>query len=99
MCLYLRYFFENLSMLNQISGVNAAVTDLILSYHELNPDFVDELQEEPSPLEFMRYVAKNRPFIVRGVVSQWRAVSRWDAEYLSRVMGDEKVNVAVTPYG
>ncbi|KAI9873922.1 MAG: hypothetical protein M1830_010387 [Pleopsidium flavum] len=86
-------------MLNQIVDVNAAVSNLISSYHELNHDFVDELQEEPSAVEFMRYVAKNRPFIVRGGASQWRAVRKWNAEYLSRVMGDEKVAVAVTPHG
>ncbi|KAF2774077.1 Clavaminate synthase-like protein [Teratosphaeria nubilosa] len=75
------------------------VATLIQTYHELNANVVDELHEEPSALEFMRYVAKNRPFVIRGAASDWKATQAWSAEYLKSVMGGEKVRVVVTPHG
>ena len=75
------------------------LVDLVTTYHELNVTRVDELREEPSALEFMRYVAKNRPFVVRGGAKSWRACQNWNAEYLAKVMKDAEVQVAVTPYG
>lgn len=76
-----------------------AVVSLIGTYHELNAAVVDELQEMPSPLQFHRFVAKNRPFVVRGGASDWEAVQAWDAEYLRLGMAEEKIKVAVTPRG
>lgn len=76
-----------------------ALENLITNYHELNSAVVDELTSEPSALEFMRYVARNRPFVVRGGVAHWFATQRWNADYLRSVMGSSKVNVAVTPAG
>ena len=81
------------------SQLNGAIEDLITSYHELNAGFVEELDAEPSPLEFMRYVAKNRPFVVRGGASSWPAMQKWDCSYLRSVMDGRLVNVAVTPHG
>jgi jumonji domain-containing protein 7 len=75
------------------------IADLITTYHEFNATAIDELHEEPSALEFMRYVAKNRPFVVRGGAKSWKACEAWDATYLSEVMRSEEVQVAVTPYG
>jgi peptidyl-lysine (3S)-dioxygenase / protease len=75
------------------------ISNLISTYHELNANVVDILDEEPSALEFMRFVAKNRPFIVRGAATQWSATRKWDAAYLREVMAEEFVNVAVTPKG
>jgi hypothetical protein len=75
------------------------IADLITAYHEFNAAVIDELHEEPSALEFMRYVAKNRPFVVRGGAKEWKACESWDAAYLSDVMRSEDVQVAVTPYG
>lgn len=75
------------------------LADLITTYHELNATVVDEFHEEPSALEFMRYVAKNRPFVVRGGAKDWKARERWNAAYLAKVMKDAEVQVAVTPYG
>ncbi|KAF2140790.1 uncharacterized protein K452DRAFT_230005 [Aplosporella prunicola CBS 121167] len=74
-------------------------TDLITTYHELNATHIDTLTTEPSPLEFLRYVARNRPFVVRGGAADWPAVRKWDAAYLSSVMGSAAVNVAMTPAG
>ena len=76
-----------------------AIADAINTYHELNTSSVDELEEEPSPLEFMRFIARNRPFIVRDAAGEWDAVNRWNSSYLRKVMCDESVNVAITPLG
>lgn len=52
-------------MASLFADLHSATQDLLETYNDLNPASVDELYEEPSPLEFMRYVAKNRPFVVR----------------------------------
>jgi len=75
------------------------IANTINTYHELNAAVIDELEEEPSPLGFMRYVALNRPFVVRRAATDWKAVQAWDADYIRSVMKHEPVNVAVTPYG
>lgn len=75
------------------------VADAIQTYHELNAAVVDELHDGPSALEFLRFVARNRPFVVRQAASQWPAVQKWDAVYLREVMRDQEVRVAVTPNG
>ena len=82
-----------------VSEVKAALEDLVTTYHELNGDAIDELDEQPSALEFMRYVAKNRPFVVRGGASRWPAVQRWSYQHLIDMMKDSTVNVAITPHG
>jgi len=76
---------------------SAATAELLVTYHELNGD-IEELPE-PSPLSFMRFVARNRPFVVRGGCSTWQAQRKWDATYLQEIMKDTPVNVAVTPHG
>ncbi|KAL0944065.1 phospholipase a2 [Colletotrichum truncatum] len=75
------------------------MTELITTYSELNVAFVDELDEEPSPLEFMRYVARNTPFVVRGAASSWKSNKTWDKEFLLNSFRGQTVNVAVTPFG
>ncbi|TQS32853.1 hypothetical protein Golomagni_06821 [Golovinomyces magnicellulatus] len=79
--------------------IESEITDLITAYNELNPTSVTELESEPSPLEFMRFVARNTPFVVRGGASSWKAVQKWDSKYLLDAMKGQQVNVAVTPYG
>lgn len=76
-----------------------AIAELLKSYHELNADFVDELKALPTPLEFMRYVAANRPFLVRKGISDWPAMSKWTTNHLKREVGSTSVEVAVTPLG
>ena len=71
---------------------------LISAYHSFNGLEVEELQTEPSPLEFMRFVSKNRPFVVRGAILQWPA-SHWSVASLEQTLGDGVVNIAVTPHG
>ena len=79
--------------------MDSAIAEAINSYHELNASIVEELYEEPSPLEFMRYVARNRPFVVRRAAAEWEALRKWNVGYLREVMTDELVNVAITPLG
>ena len=84
---------------NRIPNINEALVELLTSYRDLNGHQVDELDEAPSPLAFMRYVAKNRPFVVRRFALEWPAVKLWNAEYLEKVMGNSLVKVAITPSG
>ena len=78
---------------------NSAVEELIVTFNELNPGHVEELHEDPSPLEFMRSVARNTPFVVRGGASGWKATKKWDAAYLEAALTGQSVRVAVTPRG
>lgn len=75
------------------------IEELITTYNELNSSVIEELTEEPSPLEFMRFVARNTPFVVRGAAADWRATRTWTVGFLKEFLGDEPVNVAVTPAG
>ncbi|KAJ9142741.1 JmjC domain-containing protein 7 [Pleurostoma richardsiae] len=80
-------------------GAADPLAELITSYNELNSSFVEELTEEPSPLDFMRYVARNTPFVIRRGASHWQAATKWNADFLRELLKDETVNVAVTPKG
>lgn len=81
--------------------MNEALNELITSYQELNSTSVDELPNEPTPLEFMRYVAINRPFVVRNCLSHWPAIQKWNFNHLRKVAteGQHEINVAITPHG
>ncbi|KAI9852195.1 MAG: hypothetical protein M1838_001431 [Thelocarpon superellum] len=81
------------------SSTDEAITSLVETYHSLNIPTITELNEPPSPLEFMRFVARNRPFVVRSGCAAWRATRKWDAAYLRKTMGERLVNVAITPRG
>ncbi|KAL7954220.1 peptidase family C78 domain-containing protein [Trichoderma compactum] len=76
-----------------------SLENLIKTFNELNATTVDELFSEPSPLEFMRYVARNTPFVIRGGASSWKATKKWNAAYLKTALEGQFVNVAVTPFG
>ncbi|KAG9240571.1 cupin-like domain-containing protein [Calycina marina] len=73
--------------------------ELITTYNELNSPVIDELTEPPSALEFMRFVAKNRPFVVRGGASNWSAAETWNIATLKKWLKGQDVTVAVTPNG
>lgn len=75
------------------------IEELITSYNDLNSSVIEELHEEPSPLEFMRFVARNTPFVIRGGAKDWPATKTWTAKYLRDHLRGHHVNVAVTPYG
>ncbi|KAK9721492.1 hypothetical protein K7432_003373 [Basidiobolus ranarum] len=61
--------------------------------------YLVELERIPTALEFSRYVAANRPFVVRGGAQSWPAMEKWSNEYLTSVIGEEEVTVATTPNG
>lgn len=82
-----------------VSDLDSSLENLINTFNELNSTTVDELFSEPSPLEFMRYVARNTPFVIRGGASSWKATKKWDAAYLKTALEGQFVNVAVTPFG
>ena len=88
-----------MSCISQPSTTDDAIIELLNTYHELNGSYVDELQEPPSPLLFMQYMAKNRPFVLRGGANSWPAVSLWSPEYLRSKMRNNSVKVAITPFG
>jgi hypothetical protein len=75
------------------------IEELLTTYAELNSEVIDELHEAPSALEFMRYIAQNRPFVVRHGVQEWDAIKKWNIEYLKATLRSEVVNVAITPIG
>ncbi|KAL2023935.1 hypothetical protein VTK56DRAFT_712 [Thermocarpiscus australiensis] len=75
------------------------IAELITNYNELNSSVIEELEEEPSPLEFMRHVARNTPFVVRGAAADWQATRTWTVDFLKEFLGDDPVNVAITPAG
>ena len=61
---------------------------------------VPVISQGPDPLTFLRnFVAQNRPVLVRGGVSHWPALDKWDPEYLVQRLGDSEVTVTVTPDG
>ncbi|KAI0485913.1 hypothetical protein KFK09_029432 [Dendrobium nobile] len=86
-------------MSDDTAGLERALASLLENYNELNASYIDELDQEPTPLQFMRYVARNRPFIIRGGANNWPAYQRWNARYLVETLGDSPVNVASTPNG
>ena len=47
----------------------------------------------------MRYVARNRPFVIRYGAKDWKACKTWNAAYLKEVMDGQTVNVSLTPQG
>ncbi|KAF2670408.1 Clavaminate synthase-like protein [Microthyrium microscopicum] len=80
-------------------SLNSAIKDLLRDYNDLNSSTIDELPTEPSPLEFHRYVAQNRPFVIRNAAKSFSAYDRWSASYLTKTLANSPVCVAVTPLG
>lgn len=82
-----------------VKNVQDSVRQLITSYNDHNSQTIHELHQEPSPLEFMRYVARNTPFVIRGAASTWKATQQWNQAYLKSALQGQNVNVAITPDG
>ncbi|KAG9258313.1 putative pla2g4b [Emericellopsis atlantica] len=80
-------------------GTRAAVRELLTTYNDLNGARVEELDHEPSPLEFMRFVARNTPFVVRQGAASWKSHQKWTPDYLKDKLAGQRVNVAITPHG
>ncbi|KHN95415.1 uncharacterized protein MAM_06692 [Metarhizium album ARSEF 1941] len=81
------------------SQIESALEDMISTFNDLNSSIIEELDSEPSPLEFMRFVSRNSPFVVRGAASSWKATREWNSKYLRSALAGQTVNVAVTPHG
>lgn len=79
--------------------LSKGVAKMLRTYHEINADGIDEFTHEPTPLEFMKYVHRNRPFIVRGGCADWPAVRKWNLDYLLQKVGTSTVEIAETPLG
>jgi jumonji domain-containing protein 7 len=47
----------------------------------------------------MRYVARNRPFVLLNGASSFPARKKWNSTYLQSVMRGQSVNIALTPCG
>lgn len=75
------------------------ITELLTTYNDLNSPSIDTLTAVPSPLEFLRFVARNRPFVVRGGAAEWKATRTWSVDVLKERMSGLSVNVASTPKG
>jgi hypothetical protein len=75
------------------------IIELLTSYTDLNGSRIVELKTEPSPLEFMRFVALNTPFVVKNATSEWRATKLWGSSYFRNALRGQMINVAVTPNG
>jgi LPS sulfotransferase NodH len=77
--------------------LNKAVS--LLNVHEqlarLNSQAtVIERRRDLSRDEFRdRYYAANRPVIIQGLMSEWKAMARWTPDYLKKVAGDWVVEV------
>ncbi|KND93540.1 hypothetical protein TOPH_01709 [Tolypocladium ophioglossoides CBS 100239] len=63
-------------------GTESTLKELISTFSELNSSAVEELDSEPSPLELMRFVARNTPFVIHGGASSWKARQKWNSSYL-----------------
>jgi jumonji domain-containing protein 7 len=101
MCISIECLLSNKLIIVSPRDMNSrrALISLIETYHELNCSTVDELPTIPTALSFHRYVAKNRPFIVRNGARDWKATRLWNAKYLRETMRSRKVKVAITPLG
>ncbi|BGP15044.1 hypothetical protein JCM10213v2_002999 [Rhodosporidiobolus nylandii] len=84
-----------------MSGLSPAerqLRKLVRDYQSLNGSQVDELSAAPTPLEFSRFVAANRPVVVRGA-GEIAALDRWTDAYLIERLGQREVNISVSPKG
>lgn len=55
---------------------------------------------KPSSLQFLRdAVGQHRPAILRGLIDEWPARTKWTKDYLIEAFGDKKVSVNLTPDG
>lgn len=81
--------------------IERSLQRLVKDYQQLNPRSVAELDHSPTPLQFSRFVADNRPLVIRGEGRrrQLPALDKWTDEYLIERMAGRRVEVAVSPKG
>jgi len=73
----------------------------VQTYQEYNSSTCTELFSTPSALEFHRYVASNRPLVIRGqgFRDQVPALDRWADDYLIEKMEEREVDISLDPTG
>ncbi|KAG0353784.1 JmjC domain-containing protein 7 [Podila minutissima] len=90
------------------------ICSLISEVQDFNLSTIERI-ELPTPLEFHRYVASNRPVIITLPPTatttpradlpaserewSWPAFTKWTNEYLSSTLGEKQITVACTPNG
>ncbi|KAG0100160.1 JmjC domain-containing protein 7 [Podila epicladia] len=110
--------------LNGVEGIRDAsgvkmrleeeICSLISEVQDFNLSTVERI-ELPTPLDFHRYVASNRPVIITLPPTatttpradlpaserewSWPAFTKWTNEYLSSALGEKQITVACTPNG
>ncbi|GAA5869855.1 hypothetical protein JCM1840_007655 [Sporobolomyces johnsonii] len=84
-----------------LSPTERALRALVKDYQSLNASTCAELSHTPSPLEFHRFVATNRPVVLRGQGKRdrVRALERWSDRYLEEKMAGKEVAISVSPDG
>ncbi|NTX08384.1 cupin-like domain-containing protein [Myxococcus sp. CA040A] len=59
----------------------------------LSPVAVDRLRHLAPDAFFERYYIPNRPVVIKGLLDDWPALTRWSPEWLAERFGDEEVEV------
>lgn len=83
------------------SPLERALRSHVKTYQDYNSSTCTELFSTPSPLEFHRFVAANRPVVLRGQGhrDQIEALEIWTDGCLVRKMEEKEVNISVDPTG
>ncbi|TFK88924.1 Clavaminate synthase-like protein [Polyporus arcularius HHB13444] len=69
-------------------------------YHDLNGTRYDVLEAAPTPLDFSRLVHIARPVLIKeSAVPEADDPEKWSKKWLSDMMKDREISVAVTPNG
>lgn len=80
-------------MTEEMISLSAEVRELYLGEEVL------VLDSPPTSLEFLRLVSRNKPVLIKGAISHWPALSKWDNSYLKEKLAEREVTVAITPHG
>ncbi|GAA6004965.1 hypothetical protein JCM10207_008465 [Rhodosporidiobolus poonsookiae] len=83
----------------RFSPAERALRALVSDSQSLNSSVCVELDAPPSPLEFSRFIAANRPLVVRGCGKDVDALEKWTDDYLVEAMQEKEVQIAVSPEG
>lgn len=83
------------------TNMEKALQVLMRDYDSLNSSQVSELHSTPTPVEFSRFVAANRPVVIRGQGQREGivALEKWTDQYLVNKLQGKKVAIAVSPDG
>jgi len=84
-----------------LSTLEKALRNHVKTYQDYNSSTCTELYSTPSSLEFHRFVAANRPVVLRGQGHRDRvaALDHWTDEGLIRKMEEKEVNISIDPTG